>query len=71
MRKLLNLDTGPEDSLDWDGPNVAAALSYLLDSTNLLSHLDSTERGAIRRAIELLECQPAEPARTAKTGPIQ
>jgi hypothetical protein len=48
-----------EDRSTYDGPTTAAQLKYLLDATSLLDVLDSTERGVIRRAIELLECLPA------------
>jgi len=48
----------PEDRCDWHGATVALAIRQLLDGTNLLNLLDSTERGILRRAAELCETFP-------------
>jgi hypothetical protein len=60
----------PEDRIDFDGPTTAVMLAYLLDQTDLLNHLDSTERGVVRRAIELLGCLPIEGPERIRPTPI-
>ncbi len=67
---LLDLGDGREDRIDYDGPSTAACLAYLLDGTNLLDVLDSTERGVVRRAIELLETLPSAPKPEVKTEAV-
>lgn len=43
-----------EDPVEWDELCTAQNLEYLLDQTCLLEQLDPAERGAVRRAAELL-----------------
>jgi hypothetical protein len=62
-----------DDEQDWkmDGPTTAAAIAFMLDGTQLLNHLDSTERSVLKRAVELLECLPAEPEPTPEARVVQ